>query len=110
MHILPYCDSLAKDLGAVPTFGRLLSRMFTSNPFLAISVLLAVYFGIAASAQYRLFGHDSKPDLAVATLRRIAKGGKELSDEEKAAVKADTSSNTNILNGAEDKNDSSIST
>jgi hypothetical protein len=84
--------------------------MFTSNPFLAISVLLAVYFGIAASAQYRLFGHDSKPDLAVATLRRIAKGGKELSDEEKAAVKADTSSNTNILNGAEDKNDSSIST
>jgi dimethylaniline monooxygenase (N-oxide forming) len=80
---------LAQDLGVLPTFGRLVSRIFTSNVFRAISIFNAVYFGITSSAQYRLFGHDSKPGLASATLLRLAKGGMELSDEEEAALQAD---------------------
>ncbi|KAF4208742.1 hypothetical protein CNMCM6805_003533 [Aspergillus fumigatiaffinis] len=31
-HFLPYCDSLANDLGAAPIFRRRLLRIFTSNP------------------------------------------------------------------------------
>ncbi|RLL95883.1 hypothetical protein CFD26_103822 [Aspergillus turcosus] len=85
-HFLPYCDLLANDLGAAPTFGRLLSRIFTSNPIRAIAILHAVYFGMCSSAQYRLFGDGSKPALATATILRLARGGKQLSEEEKSAL------------------------
>jgi dimethylaniline monooxygenase (N-oxide forming) len=85
-HFLPYCDELANDLDAAPTFGRLLSRIFTSNPIRGISILTAVYFGICSSAQYRLFGDGSEPEIATATIRRLARGGKELSKEEKIAL------------------------
>jgi dimethylaniline monooxygenase (N-oxide forming) len=85
-HFLPYCDSLANDLGAAPTFGRLLSRIFSSNPIRAMSILHAVYFGMCSSAQYRLFGDGSKPEIATATILRLARGGKQLSEEEKIAL------------------------
>ncbi|PGH14622.1 hypothetical protein AJ79_02957 [Helicocarpus griseus UAMH5409] len=89
VHFLRYCDSLLADLGANPTFARLVSRLFALNPFRALSVLKAVYFGMNSSAQYRLFGHGRKPELAAATLLRLAKGGKEISAKEKQLMVMD---------------------
>ena len=83
VDFLSYSDNLIKDLKADPQFGRLLRLVFTSNPFRAISVLRAVYFGISSPAQYRLFGYGKNPKLATATLLRLAKDGKGLSEEEK---------------------------
>ena len=85
---LPYCDELARDLDAVPTFGRLCGRVFTSNPVRALSVLNAVYMEMASASQYRLFGKDSQPDLAAATTLRVGKRGKCLSMPEKAWVQS----------------------
>ncbi|KAH8661976.1 dimethylaniline monooxygenase 1, partial [Xylariales sp. PMI_506] len=81
---IPYIDSLLKPLGAAPTFGRLLGRVFTSgHPLRALSVLNAVYFDVVSNAQWRLFGHGSNEDLAQATLLRTSSGKDELSAEEK---------------------------
>ncbi|KAL1967172.1 hypothetical protein VTN77DRAFT_3463 [Rasamsonia byssochlamydoides] len=87
--MLPYCDSLARDLGVEPTFCRLVSRIFSSNPRSAMSVLHYVYFGMVTGAQYRLFGHGSKPELAAATILRLARKEGKLSEAEQAALRAD---------------------
>ncbi|OIW23435.1 flavin-containing monooxygenase, partial [Coniochaeta ligniaria NRRL 30616] len=73
---ITYIDDLLRPLGAVPGFGSLLGRVFTSNPLKAFSILNAVWFGIPSSAQWRLLGHGSKRKLAEETVLRIA-GGKE---------------------------------
>ncbi|QSS59442.1 flavin-containing monooxygenase [Histoplasma capsulatum] len=91
VHFLPYCDSLLADLDANPTFARLLHRLVTSNPFRAFAVLKAVYFGINSPAQYRLFGHGRKPELAAATLTRLA-AGTGISEKEKALMDDDANS------------------
>jgi dimethylaniline monooxygenase (N-oxide forming) len=41
---------------------------------------------MCTSAQYRLFGDGSKPEIATATILRLARGGKQLSEEEKIAL------------------------
>lgn len=41
---------------------------------------------MCSSAQYRLFGDGSKPEIATATILRLARGGKQLSEEEKIAL------------------------
>ncbi|ORY55628.1 flavin-binding monooxygenase-like family protein [Pseudomassariella vexata] len=70
---VPYIDSLLELLGAKPTFGRLLGRVFSSgSPLRALSTLSAVYFGLTSSAQWRLFGHGRKEELARETVLRIA--------------------------------------
>lgn len=76
LEAITYIDGLLKPLGAVPGFGRLLGRVFTSNPLRALSILNAVWFGIPSSAQWRLLGHGNKQKLAEETVLRIA-GGKE---------------------------------
>ncbi|KAK2735802.1 hypothetical protein FQN55_001984 [Onygenales sp. PD_40] len=91
VHYLPYCDSLLSSLGATPTFPRLFSQLFTSNPFRAFSILKAVYFGMNSPAQYRLFGHGAKPELASETLMRLSGGEKGLSGREKELMASDVS-------------------
>ncbi|KAH8896448.1 FAD/NAD(P)-binding domain-containing protein [Thozetella sp. PMI_491] len=81
-HPLPYLDDLLAPLGIAPTFGRLLGKVFTSNPWEALGVLNAVYFGVPTSAQYRLFGHGKTEALARETVLRVAGGKKKLSDKE----------------------------
>ncbi|KAJ9196265.1 hypothetical protein DTO164E3_6321 [Paecilomyces variotii] len=103
VHFLPYCDSLADDLGVAPTFGRLFSRIFTSNPFRALSILNGVYFGIFSSAQYRLFGTGSNPEIAAATFLRLFRGGKELSEDENIALRASSSQNSEMVAEAKPK-------
>ncbi len=71
MHV-SYIDELLGPLGAAPTVGRLLGKMFRGNPWKALMVLNAVWFGIPSSAQWRLFGHGKQDDLAVETVLRIA--------------------------------------
>ncbi|WEW56715.1 flavin-containing monooxygenase [Emydomyces testavorans] len=83
VRYLPYCDTLLNDLGATPTFAQLFCKMLTSNPLTAAKILKAVYLGINSSAQYRLFGHGSKPELATAMLLRLADGAGALSEEER---------------------------
>jgi len=41
---------------------------------------------MCSSAQYRLFGDGSKPEIATATILRLARDGKRLSEEEKTAL------------------------
>lgn len=80
---IPYIDSLLAPLGAVPSFPRLLYRVFSSgNPWKAFKVLNAVWFGIPSSAQWRLVGHGKTEDLACETILRISSGKTELSKAE----------------------------
>ncbi|PGH03805.1 hypothetical protein AJ80_08618 [Polytolypa hystricis UAMH7299] len=83
VRYLPYCDDLLQELGAAPTFKKLLLNFLTSNTLEAASLLLAVYFGINSPAQYRLFGYGKKTQLAKTTLLRLWRGGKELTTEER---------------------------
>ncbi|KAI0475767.1 flavin-containing monooxygenase [Xylariaceae sp. FL0804] len=84
---VPYVDGLLAPLGADPTLGRLLRQVFTSGrPWRALRTLNAVYFGLTSSAQWRLCGHGRDERLARATVLRIASGGAELSDEERACL------------------------
>jgi dimethylaniline monooxygenase (N-oxide forming) len=79
---IPYVDDLLAPLGAVPSFGRLLGRMFTGNPIKALSILNAVWFGIPSSAQWRLCGYGKKEKLAEETVLRIAGQKQDLSKAE----------------------------
>lgn len=81
-HSLVYLDDLLAPTGIPPTGARLLAKIFTGNPWTALKVLSAVWFGIPTSAQYRLFGHGSKETLAKETILRVAAGKKKLSEEE----------------------------
>ncbi|KAI1906528.1 hypothetical protein LOZ61_006618 [Ophidiomyces ophidiicola] len=90
IRYLPYCDDLLKDIGANPTFFRLLSKIMTSNPVAAIRLLMAVYLGVNSPAQYRLFGPGRKANLASAILLRIAREAGELSDKEKEYLELDS--------------------
>jgi dimethylaniline monooxygenase (N-oxide forming) len=83
---LRYADRLTRPLHANPTFGRLLKNVFTSNPIRAFSLLNAVYMVMSSAGQFRLFGSGSSPNIAIASILRIAKGGKELSKDEKEAL------------------------
>ncbi|KAK3681273.1 flavin-binding monooxygenase-like family protein [Podospora appendiculata] len=86
-HMIAYTDGLLEPLGAAPTFGRLLGRVFTSGqPWRALKVLSAVWFGIPASAQWRLVGEGSAVELAEETVLRIASGKGELSLGERRAL------------------------
>ncbi|OHE97527.1 hypothetical protein CORC01_07142 [Colletotrichum orchidophilum] len=80
-----YMDGLLAPLGAAPTFGKLFGRIFTSGkPLRAWNILSAVYFGIPAPAQWRLFGEGSTPVLAEETLLRTDANTGELSEGEKS--------------------------
>lgn len=82
-YAVQYNDELLEPLGAVPSFGKCLGRVFTSgHPWRALKVLNAVWFGIASAAQWRLFGYGAKRELAEETLLRIGAGGKALSKGE----------------------------
>ncbi|KAF3760446.1 FAD/NAD(P)-binding domain-containing protein [Cryphonectria parasitica EP155] len=83
LYNIQYADELLAPLGANPTFGRCLSRVFTSgHPWRALKVLNAVWFGIPSAAQWRLFGYGAKEELAVETVLRIAAGRDQLSQGE----------------------------
>lgn len=83
VYVVPYVDELLEPLGANPTFGRCVGRVFSSgHPWQSLKVLNAVWFGIPSAAQWRLFGYGAKEKLATATLLRIAGGRENLSDGE----------------------------
>ncbi|KAK1962577.1 FAD/NAD(P)-binding domain-containing protein [Colletotrichum sublineola] len=82
-----YVDGLLAPLGAAPSFRKLLGRVFTSGrPLRAVKVLSAVIFGVAAPAQWRLFGERSGAQLAEETLLRTGADADELSEGEKEAL------------------------
>ncbi|KXH43035.1 hypothetical protein CSIM01_01789 [Colletotrichum simmondsii] len=85
VEFVKYMDGLLAPLGAAPTFGKLFGRIFTSGkPLRAWSILSAVYFGIPAPAQWRLFGEGSTPVLAEETLLRTDVNASQLSEGEKS--------------------------
>jgi dimethylaniline monooxygenase (N-oxide forming) len=86
---LEYYDTLARDLGVKPTLGKILKRAFTYSPLRALSILNFYYNGMLTSAPYRLFGQGSKPQIAEATILRMARKGKTLSKEEQTVLAAD---------------------
>ncbi|KKY17208.1 putative dimethylaniline monooxygenase [Phaeomoniella chlamydospora] len=82
---LPYCDRLASQLGARPTFMKLVRQLFRSgHPLLWLRLLNAVYNKLPGMAQYRLFGDKNKRELAVATILRTT--GKNLGMGEKETL------------------------
>ncbi len=81
-HQIPYIDELLEEIGAAPTFTRLLRKVFTSNPFRALSVISAVWFSVPCSAQWRLVGYGAKRDLATETVLRTAASKPKLSKRE----------------------------
>ncbi|CAN8105720.1 unnamed protein product [Discula destructiva] len=82
-YVVPYVDELLAPLGAKPSFGKCLGRVFSSgHPWRSLQVLNAVWFGIPSGAQWRLFGYGAKEGLATETLLRIGRGGETLSDGE----------------------------
>ncbi|PSR85882.1 dimethylaniline monooxygenase 1 [Coniella lustricola] len=84
VYNIQYMEDLLAPLGANPSFGRCLARVFTSgHPWRALKVLDAVWFGIPSAAQWRLFGYGAKEELAEETLLRIAAGRDALSEGEK---------------------------
>ncbi len=87
MHNIQYIDALLEPLGAAPTFGRLLGKVFTSNPWKALQVLNAMWFGIPSSAQWRLCGYGAKEGLAREGVLRIAGEKEELSEKELQMLK-----------------------
>ncbi len=80
---MTYVDALLAPLGANPTVGRVLA---SGNPVAAVRLFFAVYFGVAASAQWRLFGHGNKAKLARDTIMRVRGGKREFAKGEKAAL------------------------
>lgn len=82
-YVVPYVDELLKPLGANPSFGRCVGRIFSSgHPWRSLQVLNAVWFGIPSAAQWRLFGYGAKEKLAIETLLRIGHNGEGLSEGE----------------------------
>lgn len=90
VYAVPYVDELLAPLGARPSLGRCAARVVTSGrPWRALRVLGAVWFGIPSAAQWRLFGHGAKEELATATLLRIAEGAEGLSKVEVRLLEAE---------------------
>jgi dimethylaniline monooxygenase (N-oxide forming) len=85
-EMIDYVDDLLRPLGAVPSFATLLGKVFTGNPFRALGILNAVWFGIPSSAQWRLLGHGAKKELAEETVLRIANGEGRLREKEVEAL------------------------
>lgn len=85
VHPLAYADDLLEPLGAKPTLGRLFGQ-FSSSPWAALKLFNAVWMGIPASAQYRLFGHGKKEKLASQTLFRLNADNTCLSTNEKELI------------------------
>jgi dimethylaniline monooxygenase (N-oxide forming) len=84
MPFLDYCDALMAELGAKPTFSGLFGRIFTSGaPLRSFQVLIAVYMGLTAPAQYRLFGEHSCEELAAETILRLSRDSKHMTDKER---------------------------
>ncbi|KAJ2898160.1 putative dimethylaniline monooxygenase [Zalerion maritima] len=73
-----YIDDLMTPLGAVPTTWACLKK----------GVWNAVFVGVTAAAQWRLFGHGACEQLAKASVKRVVAEKKEMSLEEKAGLKA----------------------
>lgn len=83
-YVVPYVDELLRPLGANPSLGRCVGRIFSSgHPWRSLQVLNAVWFGIPSAAQWRLFGYGAKEKLAIETLLRIGHGGERLSEGER---------------------------
>ncbi|KAJ4419280.1 hypothetical protein N0V82_005083 [Gnomoniopsis sp. IMI 355080] len=83
VYVVSYVDELLAPLGAKPSFGKCVGRVFSSgHPWRSLKVLNAVWFGIPSSAQWRLFGYGAKEKLATETLLRIAGGKEKFSDGE----------------------------
>lgn len=83
LYVVPYVDELLEPLGAKPSFGKCMGRVFSSgHPWQSLKVLNAVWFGIPSAAQWRLFGYGAKEKLATETLLRIAEAKERLSDGE----------------------------
>ena len=79
---IPYVDDVLEPLGAVPTFRKMLVKMFSGNPIRGLQLLNAVWFGVSSSAQWRLYGHGAKAELARETVLRIAGGKATLAKKE----------------------------
>ncbi|KAK1980334.1 flavin monooxygenase-like protein [Colletotrichum cereale] len=87
VEFVRYVDGLLAPLGAAPSLRRLLGRVFTSGrPLRALRVLFAVFFGVSAPAQWRLFGEGRGTELAEETLLRTGADAGELSEGEKALI------------------------
>lgn len=86
IRYLRYCDDILEDLRATPKFKLLLRKVISRKPSTGLRLMKSVYFGISSPAQYRLFGDGGKPELATATLLRLGRKGRELSEEEKALL------------------------
>lgn len=86
VHAVEYIDDVLRPLGAVPTVPNMLGRARNGKRRQAVRVLLAVYFGMPSSGQWRLVGEGNNEKLAEATVLRIAQGKKELSEGEKEAL------------------------
>ncbi|KAK7984533.1 hypothetical protein PG989_011935 [Apiospora arundinis] len=82
---VPFIDGLVAPLGANPTFGRLLfgGGGGLGGLFTRLRTLSSVYFDVCSSAQWRLCGRGAKPELAMETILRTARGEKEFSKREK---------------------------
>lgn len=95
MPTLEYMELLASDIGVIPSLRKLtrkyLSRKYwwSRDPTRGALIVNYYYQGMITAAPYRLFGHGSKPDLAEATILRMARDGKALSEEEVILLSAD---------------------
>lgn len=87
VRYLRYCDDILEDLRATPRFRLLLRKVVLKQPSIGFRLIKAVYFGVNSPAQYRLFGDGGKPELATATLLRLNKKSRELSDTEKELLR-----------------------
>ncbi|KAL7271030.1 hypothetical protein RUND412_006245 [Rhizina undulata] len=83
VDFLPYCDMLANDLGATPSFANILSNygLFSLKGW---GIVRHVFFGPPTPIQYRLFGRGAKRRLAELGLGRIFGGAPPMGEEEKA--------------------------
>lgn len=87
---LGYQETLAADLGVKPNFRKLFQKYVLSrNPADGLSIVNYYYNGMITSAPYRLFGHGKKPELAEATILRMARHDDKLSETEEILLTAD---------------------
>jgi dimethylaniline monooxygenase (N-oxide forming) len=87
---LGYQEALAADLGVKPNFRKLVQKYVLSRkPAEGLSIVNFYYNGMITSAPYRLFGHGNKPELAEATILRMARHDDKLSETEEVFLTAD---------------------
>lgn len=87
VHFADYIDDLLRPLGAVPTFPKMLWRVFsTGHPWRSWKVLSAVWFGMPITAAWRVCGHGADPALAEEALLRVNSSNKDLTPREKEVL------------------------